>query len=63
VKIYDLAPPFEVEISICAQKSDGVWVEILYYALHGGDLVEQLQTQSNNLLKAWNCAAGKTLPS
>lgn len=61
VKIYDLNTSSEVEISLKAQKPDGVWVDFLFYALPGGDLVEQVETQSACLVKVWNCAAGKAV--
>jgi hypothetical protein len=62
VRIYDNSPPLDVEISIRAQKPDGVWVDFTYYALPGGDLTEQVEAQVASLVKAWNIAAGKTLP-
>lgn len=62
VRVYDLTPPLEVEIGLRAQKPDGVWVDLLYYAIPGGDIVEQVKEQSASLVKAWNCIAGKTTP-
>jgi len=62
VKIYDLEPPMEVEIMLKAQKPDGSWVDFLSYAFPGGNLVEQVERQASELVKAWNCVAGRTLP-
>lgn len=63
IKIYDLEQPLDVELSIKAQKPDGVWVDFLYYALPGGGLIEQVESQVANLVKAWNSVAGVTIPS
>ncbi len=63
VKVFDYDPPFDVEISLRAQKPDGVWVEFNYYSIPGGNLIEQVEAQSSNLVKAWNVAAGQAVPS
>jgi hypothetical protein len=61
IKIYDLEQPLEVEISLKAQKADGVWVDFLFYSFPGGDLVEQVETQVSSLVRAWNSCAGATV--
>ncbi len=61
VRINDKCSSMDTEVSIRAQKPDGVWVDFTYYAIPGGDLVGQIEGQVASLVKAWNVAAGQTM--
>lgn len=58
LKIHDTDQVREVELEIRAQKPDGVWVSILFYALPATDLAAMAEEQVPKLVKLWNCAAG-----
>jgi hypothetical protein len=62
VRINAKSSVMNTEVSIQAQKPDGVWVNFTYYTIPGGDLVGQVEGQVASLVKIWNIAAGQTMP-
>jgi hypothetical protein len=62
IKLYEEGLKKDVELEVRAQKADGVWVNISFYALPGGDLVSEVSEQSSRMLRTWNYASGKIEP-
>jgi len=62
IKLYEQGPKKDIELEIRAQKPDGVWVNLSFYAISGGDIVSEIAEQSSKMVKTWNYAAGRLAP-
>lgn len=62
LNLHDTDQVRDVELEIRAQKSDGVWVSLLFYSMPAISLVTMVEEQVPKLVKLWNSAAGLVDP-